>query len=162
MRLQPAALLPEEPAGKVEMLGRLATAYPQLAQHLIGLMAEVPDLEYAVKMVRGPFEIAEKHVDLILEKGIVESPHPLMDLGVARMVAQRQLLTSQIEGIGEDRQEMLRRYIGQIDTLQKAQQMPGMAPPGAPPGPMPPAPPNGMMQKPTPPSMPQPQAPSAP
>lgn len=145
VRVQPASLLPEDPAGKIEALGRLAQAYPDLAQHLIGLMHTVPDLEYAVKMVRAPFEIAEKHVDLILEKGQVEQPHPMMDLGIARLVAQRALLNSWIDGIPEERQEALRRYIKLVDrqqALQQAQMPPPAMPPTAPPG---------LMQKPTPP-----------
>lgn len=144
VRLHPAALLPEDPAGKIEMLGRLAQAYPDMAPHLTAMMAGVPDLEYAVKMIRAPMEIAEKQVDLILEKGQVEQPHPMMDLGLARMVAQRALLNSWVEGIPEERQEALRRYIGLIDRQQVMQQ--ATTPPA-----MPPTPPAGLMGAPTPP-----------
>lgn len=145
VRVQPAALLPEEPAGKVEMLGKLAQAAPELAKYLTAMLADVPDVEFAARMIRAPFEIAEKHVELILDKGTVEAPHPMMDLGIARLVAQRELLMAQIEGIGEDRIEALRRYIVQIDALQKTQTAQLPAPPA------PPVPPDGMMSKPTPP-----------
>jgi hypothetical protein len=146
VRVQPASLLPEDPAGKIEMLGKLAQAYPDMAPHLVALMATVPDLEYAVKMVRAPMEIAEKHVNLILEHGKVEQPHPMMDLGLSRLVAQRALLNAWVEGVSEDRQEALRRYIGQIDKLQGLQQQKALPPPS-----QPPMPPPGMMSGPTPP-----------
>lgn len=144
-RVQPASLLPEDPAGKVEMLGKLAQSYPALQDHLIALMASVPDLEYAVRMIRAPMDIAEKQVDLVLDKGRVEQPHPAMDLGMARMVAQRSLLVAHVEGVPEERQEALRRYISLIDKLQSKQ---AVALPMA----TPPVPPQGAMSSPTPPA----------
>lgn len=146
VRVQPASLLPDDPAGRVEMLGKLAQSYPELAGHLQGLLATVPDLEFAVSLVRAPFEITEKHINSILENGRIVAPHPMMDLGVARLIAQRYYALAELQGIGEDRMELLRRYISKIDDLQAQQAMNAMAPPA-----LPPVPPEGMQTKPTPP-----------
>lgn len=141
-RVWPTSLLPDTPAGKVEMIQRLVQAVPGLAPHLISLLTGVPDLEYVANLESADLKIAEKMIHNILYEGQMESPFPEMNLMLTRKIATQSLLRADIDGIPEENQALLRTFIQQVDSLL-AMQQPPMPPPGMG-GPPAPAPGGGM------------------
>lgn len=153
VRVHPVSLLPDEPAGKIQRLQELAQAVPELAPYLPALLSGVPDLESAVQTMTAPLEMAQQQIENILDGMAYEMPTPHMNLQLTRDMAVKNLLRAQIDGISEERQEVLRQYIDNIDTLTSMAAPP--APPPMVPGTIPEAPMGGQ-PPPGPPGLPTP------
>lgn len=136
----PVSLLPDTPAGQVEMIMKLAQGVPTMAPYLPMLLNGIPDVQALVDRMTAPIKIAEMQVSHILSNGEFEPPYESMDLQLTRDIATKSLLQAYIEGVPEERCDMLRRYLSQVDELlskNEAAQM-AMAQPqiaGMPPGP---------------------------
>lgn len=135
LRIRPTSILPDEPSGKIEMLKAFAEmvkgADPSAGIHVLSLMANVPDLEGAIKEFNAPRILAETLVDNILDHGEYTAPYPEMDLLQARLIATQAISNALVEKVDGSRVTMLRNYIQQIDDfLEKAQ--PAVSPVGGP------------------------------
>lgn len=118
----PASLMPEEPAGKIDMLEKIANISPDLIPSLMGLMRNVPDVDLVVERMTAASDIAEQMVSNILNKGLTEIPDPYMNLALTRDIATKSLLRARFDSFPEERVEMLRIFINKIDALQAAAQ----------------------------------------
>jgi len=141
VRVYPASILPDTPSGKLQTFKEIAQM-PGLQQYIPFMLDGVPDLDFVMQRMKAPFEIAEKMVSHIIEDGEYEPPFPEMDLGAARDIATKELLRAKIENVPEERIDLLRRWIVDIDDMQakaeesmKELQAPPEAPAGPPPGP---------------------------
>lgn len=151
MRLRPVSIVPDEPAGKVDLIKTLAPIAPAAAPYLVGKLSGIPDLEAMVDRVNAPQDYAERLVSNIIEKGQFEIPMMEADLAAIRDTAQREAMMAEERGINPDRKALLQRLVLVVDGMQLQQQqqmmmtMPGspaggpaaggMAPPGMPPVP---------------------------
>lgn len=143
MAVHPMNALPDEPAGKIQTLKELAQVNPALGPALMQLLDDVPDLGRLAKRENAQFDLPEKYISSILEHGVYESPFAEMNLQATRTQATSALLQARIDGVPEDRIELLRRFIDEVDFLMTppAPQMPATPPEGMPPGAgMPPGP----------------------
>lgn len=161
LRPHPVNIMPDTPSGKIDTASRLAQIAPELGQSLLGMITGIPDLERAVQMANAPREMAEYLVADIIEHGHYTPPDPFLNLPMTRDIATRSLLRGRIDGVQEDRLELLRRFIEDIDELQgraeqamMQQQMAMQGPPPPPPGGMAPAPEGMPGMPPMPPDMP--------
>jgi hypothetical protein len=165
MRVHPVSIIPDTPPGKVEMMQKLSQIAPGMGPRLVRSLPGIPDLEREIALETAPQELAELLVNNILEHGDYDLPDPLMNnLALTRDVAQRSLARAFIDGVPEERQELLRRFILSIDGMQKLspapmQPQPGAAGPGEPPAPPVASGPPNMMAMPPGAPMPMQQAP---
>lgn len=139
-RVRPISIIPDEPAGKVDLIKSLAPIAPQASQYLLGALSGVPDLEAMVARANAPQDYAERLVSNIIEKGEFELPLPTADLAAIKDIAQREEMMAEDNGVPEERQALLHRLIIAVDGMQmqaQAMAMPmgapgGMAPAGMP------------------------------
>jgi hypothetical protein len=135
MRVWPTSLLPDTPSGKLQTIKELGEAIPEIQQYLPSLL-DIPDLENVRSLMAAPLEIIDKTIDRILEKGEAATPDPTWDLALARQRATLSLLRADNDNYPEERLELLRVFLSNIDAIQAmqeqdmmAQQMPQQAPP---------------------------------
>lgn len=117
MQPHPASLMPDTPAGKVEMIVKLGPAIPEMQPYLAMLLTGIPDVEAVVDRMTAPIRLAEMQVSHIISNGEFEPPYESMDLPLTRNIATKALLQSYIDGVPEERCDMLRRYISHVDLL---------------------------------------------
>jgi hypothetical protein len=137
VRTFPVALLPDEPSGKLSAIQGLLNAAPDLQPFILPLLTGVPDLEYAVKEVTAPRDYIEMAIEAILLHGVYEPPMPYTDVVLARKIATNSVTRAQIDGVDQDRIEMLYRWMAQIDAMAAEAKKAATpeAPAGAPPAP---------------------------
>lgn len=162
LRVWPTSIMPDSPAGQVELVTKLAQSLPDLQPYLAKLLTGIPDLRGVVAETTASLDLAESLVSGILEHGIYTDPYPEMDLDLGRTIGTRSLMRARVEGVDEDKIELLERFLAEIDRMQEAAQAEAMAqmqamqgggPGGPPPGPMagPPPPAAGLGGPPMPP-----------
>jgi hypothetical protein len=125
-------------------------------------LLEFPDLDRSNKLKNANIELIDKIIDDMIDENKYTPPEPYLNLELGIERVQQSYNLGKIEGVPEERLELLRRWIAQAvsltDNAQKPQQpQPGMMPPdmgaamgmppgmppGLPPG-LPPGPPMGM------------------
>jgi len=161
MRIQPVGSLPQTPAAKLASVTEM---------HMNGMftkeeahqLLEFPDLDRSNKLKNANIELIDKIIDDMIDENKYTPPEPYLNLELGIERVQQSYNLGKIEGVPEQRLELLRRWIAQAvsltDNAQKPQQpQPGMMPPdmgaamgmppgmppGLPPG-LPPGPPMGM------------------
>lgn len=119
----PANLLPEEPAGRIDAMLKLANVYPALGPHLIGLLRGTPDVDYLARLATAPLELIEKKIGNMLERGQPESPEPHMNFQLTLDWASKHLAQAQIDEVPEERLDLVRSFIAQTqEKIVQAEQ----------------------------------------
>lgn len=123
MRTRPVSIIPQEPAGKVELIKSLAPAVPGLAPYLLGTISGIPDLEAAVQRANAPHNYAEQLVSNIIEHGIYEPPSAHSDKNAVFDIANRDLLRAKALGISPANTALLRRLVFETDAMIQEEKM---------------------------------------
>jgi hypothetical protein len=155
MQCFPTSSLPREPFARMQYVQELATSGYIDQDTTIELM-DFPDLTQYQSLRLAKRKWVRQAVYKILSKGESIIPEPFIDVSYALQYAQLSLNDAMINNAPEDRRELLRIFIGQVQSLIEAAQPganaganPSPAPGGAPvdqPGVgVPPAPPVGPM-----------------
>lgn len=136
MKAFPVSSLPDDPAGRLQTVQEYAQAgylSPKAARRLL----DNPDLE----QVEDLDSAEEDYLNMIMEKMLGDEPtftppEPYDDLQGAEELALEYYAQGKLHGLDEERLDMLRRFMDQIDVLkQKAMPPPPpMGPAGAMPG----------------------------
>jgi len=134
MRIQPVGTLPQSPAAKLasvtemHMNGMFSTAE---AHQLL----EFPDLDRSNKLKNAHIELIDKIIEDMIDKGNYTPPEPYFNLGLGVERVQQAYNLGKLEGVPEDRLELLRRWINQaVSTMDLAKPKLPMPPPGVGPG----------------------------
>jgi hypothetical protein len=154
----PISALANSPAGRLQQLQELFQA-GLIDRDMFLELSNLPDFESQRNLLTAPRELIEKRIFQMLRDGRYYPPEPFMNLGLARMVVGLAYQRAELQGVGEDRLELLRRFLADTDALQSPsptapapqdgappadgsspQGPPPEAPPGPPPGPQGPAP----------------------
>lgn len=134
----PIASLPRDPAGRLQTIQEYAQAgylTPREARRLL----DFPDLEAVESMANAAEDRLQQMLDRIVDEGEYDPPEPYNDLVLGRELALQYYAVGQTKGLEEERLELLRRFLAQIDDLMMragAPTPPGGAVPLAPPVPM--------------------------
>lgn len=136
MQCYPVNALASSPAA------RLSQVQEMMAGGIIGAdearkLLDYPDLERANSLARAASDDIEMLVEIMLEEGIYQVPEPFMDLGLAIKMTQSAYLMARIDGVPEDRLDLLRQFMADCKALLDAANPPPQAP-------MPPMNPEGM------------------
>lgn len=135
MRVFPSSILPTQPAGKLAKVTELTQA-GFLDKDTAFDLLDFPDIKAATDKQLAPRRIVLKILDKMVEEGEYESPEPYMNLQLSEAIANQYYLYSRVENVPEERLELIRRFISDIQALM-AQAMPP-APVAPPPGGEPP------------------------
>jgi hypothetical protein len=101
----------------------LVNTDPNLRPYAMGLLRGTPDVDYLAQLSRAPLDLIEMKLENMLEHGKPESPEPHMNMQLALDWASRHLSQGQVEGLPEERLDLVRSFIAQTeDEMKKAQE----------------------------------------
>jgi len=109
--------LPSDPAGRLQTVQEYAQAgylSPRQARRLL----DFPDLEQVESLANAQENAIVRDLDRIVEDGEMTPPDAFTDLAMARELALQYLAEGKCNGLEEERMELLRRYVADVDTLQ--------------------------------------------
>lgn len=121
MRCYPVSSLPNDPAGRLQTVQEYMQAgllSPRQGRRLL----DFPDLEQVEGLANAVEEHLQGVLDRIVDAGEYTPPEPFDDLGLAREMALQYYAQGKAQGLEEERLDLLRTFIGQIQTLQDAAQ----------------------------------------
>lgn len=146
LRIFPASLLPTQPAGKLQKVQELLQAGFLDREEALELL-EFPDTKSVVSVKVADRRELKKQIEAMIDKAEYSPPEPFSNLTMARSLAQSYYNAGKADSMPEDRLELLRRYMEDVQALIDAQTPPQQTPmmplPGAeaslaPPSAMPP------------------------
>ena len=116
MDVFPINFLPSTPAGKLQTIQELIQAGMIPKDQAIGLL-DFPDLDKFLSLQTADQDNTEKMLGIITEEGRYVSPEPFMNLALAQTLAQQTYLKAKCDNLDEERLELLRTFMSDIQTL---------------------------------------------
>lgn len=125
LQIYPVSKLPQDPEGRLAqiqemMAGGLLT--PEVGRRLL----DYPDLEAEENLANATSDYLHKILDKMTEDGEYTSPEPFDELTKARKLALEYYAQGKLNNLDEDKLELLRRFLTQIDLLTQSTQAPMM------------------------------------
>ena len=141
MRVYPTALLPTQPAGRLQTVQELMQAGFLGKEEALSLL-DFPDTPQSMSLQTANRDNTLMMIDLMLAKGEYSPPEPYMGLDQMLPIVQQAYLRARIDNEDDDRMELLRRFMQQIKGLQdmaasEAMQAQAQMAPTAAPAPLP-------------------------
>lgn len=116
MRMFPTSILPTQPAGKMQKIIEYTQSGFLDKETAMDLM-DFPDIKAATDKILSPRKIVLKALDQIVDSGKYEAPEPYYNLALAQNIAQLYYMDAKLKGVPEDRLELLRTYIDDVEAL---------------------------------------------
>ena len=116
----PVSSLRQDPAGRlqdVQELGQAGLLNPYQVKKLL----QFPDLDREMTLDNAAEDFLSQTLDKLVDDGDYTPPEKYDPLDLARNMALAYYEDGKYRGLEEDRQELLRRYIDQIDYLKDAE-----------------------------------------
>lgn len=135
MRAFPVSILPTTPAGKLQTVQELIQAGLIPQDQALALL-DFPDLEGFISLQTAAQDNIERYLETMMDEGRYMPPEPFMNLELALTMTQNAYLRAKCDNLPEDRLELLRTFMDDINTLLGANQPPPELPPPAPGGPV--------------------------
>jgi hypothetical protein len=140
LELYPTNAFADDPAARLEQVQDMLAAGlldPSTAKRLM----DMPDLETEADYENASYNLVMSIVDRMIDKGKYIPPEPYMQLsdeqdggpGAIRLV-QLSYLKAKLDGVQEDRLDLLRRWISQANGIVNPTPPPQIPSPAAPPG----------------------------
>lgn len=126
MKVFPVSSLPSDPAGRFQQIQEYIQAGMYTVREGKRLL-DFPDTENVDKLQDAQEDYLHMIFEKIVDEGIFTAPDEFDDLPFARQLALEYMAEGKSNGLEEDRLELLRRFISQIDLIVAKAQPP--APP---------------------------------
>lgn len=126
MQVFPTSVLPTTPAAKIQEVERLSEAgwiSPQEARRLL----DFPDMRADTDLATADRDNLARQMELMLEQGEPVMPEPYQDLENAVRVATQSILRAHIDGVPEERIDLVRDFVTGCEALLKRTQTPNPA-----------------------------------
>lgn len=125
----PTSLLPKEPAGRLEYVQELIQAGIYSKDEAIDLL-DFPDTSKINRIKLGPRNVIIKTIETMVSENKFISPEPYFNLDFAGKYAQDVYSTGKADDMPEERLELLRRFMDEVERLKglQAQQQQMMQP----------------------------------
>lgn len=143
LQIYPVSKLPQDPEGRLATIQEMMQAgliSPEAGRRLL----DYPDLESEENLTNSVNDYLHMILDKMVEDGEFTAPEPFDDLATARKLALEYYARGKLNNLEEDKLELLRRFMAQIDMLLNPQTLAGpqgVAPQGGQPMANPQAPP---------------------
>jgi len=118
MRVFPVSLLPSTPTGRLQMIQELVQAGLITSREQTIKLLNVPDLDSFQTLATVNEDYIDQAVSDILDGKQPPEPYPQMDLALAQDKFTRAILNARINGVSEERLEILRTWLNQVLFLQ--------------------------------------------
>lgn len=127
LKCWPVNMLPQSPAGRIAFVQELMNAGlfkdPREGLKLL----DFPDLEAFRSRQTAMQDVVDQQIGRIIEEGEVEAPEPTFDIDYAFQRSLEELALGQMQGMPEDRMEMLRLYNTTAQAFIQARMQPPAA-----------------------------------
>lgn len=128
MQAYPMSSLPSQPSGRAALLKEWIEA-GLIDQETARAMEDLPDTEGALRLDLADYDFALFCFETMVEDGTFVSPEPYQNLEKAMELMRRSYLRGVIDGVPDDRLDLVRDHMDQIKVLiQKAKPAPAPAP----------------------------------
>ena len=128
LKAYPVSTLPDEPAGRLQYIQEQMQAGLISPKAGRKLMAN-PDVEMSDKLANAPEALIEKIIEEMLEdEGVYTPPEPYYDLVLAKSIGLQYYNYASLNNCPEDRLELLRQFMTQVDDLAGINAPPPPAP----------------------------------
>lgn len=117
MRMFPTSILPTQPAGKLQTVTELVQAGFVDQETALDLL-DFPDIRSATDKQLAPRRVIQRILDKCINEGVYESPEPYMNLQLAERISLDTYLYARSKNVTEDRLELIRRFIEDVQTLK--------------------------------------------
>ena len=117
LQIYPVSKLPQDPEGRLQTIQEMMQAGlipPEVGRRLL----DYPDLEAEENLANSTQDYLHKILDKMMEDGEFTSPEPFDDLKTARRLALEYYAQGKLNEVPEERLELVRRFISQIDMLE--------------------------------------------
>jgi hypothetical protein len=129
LRKFPTSFLPSTPEGKLETVQELLNAGLIQQDHALSML-DFPDLKSVTSLINSSRDVIMMIIELIIDKGEYETPEPYFNLQLAGELSQNAYLKSKLDGVPEDRQELLRIFMQDVMAMMQASTpAPSLVPP---------------------------------
>lgn len=121
MKLYPVSSLPSTPEGRLQTVQEFAQAgfiSPRTARKLL----DFPDLEQVEDLANSQEDYLHEILEKIVEEGIYTAPEPYDDLQLAQELALEYYSQGKCAGLEEEKLDLLRQFIDQINEMKSAAQ----------------------------------------
>lgn len=125
MKVWPVSLLPSSPAGKLNKVQEMMQAGFFDREDAIALL-DFPDTEQVTSLITASRDDTLRMIDLMLEKGEYDPPEPYMNLQLALKLTQSAYIKARTNGYTEDRLDLLRRFMDDVQGLLQPEMPPPM------------------------------------
>lgn len=129
LQVYPVSKLPNDPEGRLQTIQEMMQAgliSPDVGRRLL----DYPDLESEENLANASLDYLHKILDDIVEDGKFTAPEPFDNLVKAKQLALEYYAQGKLNDLSEEKLELLRRFLSQIDVLMTPPQPAG--PPGPP------------------------------
>jgi len=130
MKIFPVSSLPQDPAGRLQTITEYIQAgfiSPRMGRRLL----DFPDLEQIENLQNSTEDYLHEILEKIIDEGVYTPPEPFDDLSLAKELALEYYSQGKCSALEEEKLEMLRTFMDQVDLLiQKS--MPPQQPMGGP------------------------------
>ncbi len=137
MKMFPVSSLPNEPAGRLQTIQEYAQAgyiSPRAAKKLL----DFPDIEQVDDLATAAEDYLNEIMDKIVDgdggEDTFTPPEPYDDLGLARELALQYYAQGKCNGLEEQKLDLLRKFMDQLDVLEQKAASAMTPPPGSAPG----------------------------
>lgn len=133
MQVYPVSSLPDEPAGRLQTIQEYAQAgylSPRSARRLL----DFPDLDQIEDLATAQEDVVHEMLEKIVEEGVYTAPEPYDDLQLCHELALEYYAQGKNSNLEEEKMDLLRNFIDQVNLLTTKALPPPQAP-ALPPGP---------------------------
>lgn len=127
VRSYPTSLLPATPAGKLQKIQELIQAGIFDRDEALMLL-DYPDVEAVTSLKTAPREDILRLIYKMIYKGEYYTPEPYMNLQLAGQLAQSAYNKARTNNVPDDRLELLRRFMDDVEALLTPDQGPQVVP----------------------------------
>lgn len=128
IRAFPTDVLPSQPAGKLQKVQELMQAGFFDKEESMELL-DFPDIKHVVSLKVSSRQNIRRILEKIVETGDYISPEPYTNLQMARFLSQAYYEKGQVDGMPEEKLDLLRRYMDDVQALIDRQNQPAAGDP---------------------------------
>lgn len=128
LQIYPVSKLPNDPEGRMNTIQDMSEAGwidAQTARRLL----DFPDLDSEENLANAQLDYLHMILDKIVEDGDFTAPDPFDNLPIARKLAMEYYSQGKLNDLDEEKLELLRRFMQQVDGMDQSMQA-AMAPQG--------------------------------
>lgn len=130
LQIYPVSKLPNDPEGRLATIQEM-TGAGMITMETGKRLLDYPDLEAEENLANATLDYLHKILGDIVDDGKFTPPEPFDNLAKAKELALEYYSQGKLNELQEDRLELLRKFMSQIDILQQQAMAAMMPPPGA-------------------------------